>query len=331
MTSVDAADAETLIGRSVLVTGASGFIGSHVVGRLVREGARVYALSSSVSYMTPVRLADVADNIEIVGANVNDPSSIDHALAIANPELVVHLAAFSHVGKSFYRIDENIQTNVQGTVNLLKSLDGNYARFVYVGSGEVYGDVPAPFREDGPVSPVSPYAVSKYAAERFCRMFHQAYGWPIVCLRPFNTYGPWQSGDRIVPEIILAGLQRKSLRMTEGRQTRSFTFVADTADAIVRALQVSGGDGEVVNVVGAEETSMRDVALTILELLGNPIEPEFGALPYRPTEIWRMVGDGSRAGELLGWHAGHSLESGLLKTIDWYREHLADQSRFLGA
>jgi nucleoside-diphosphate-sugar epimerase len=322
---------ETLTGRRVLVTGASGFIGSHVVRRLLQESAQVFALTSSVSSMTPVRLTDVADAIEIVEANVNDPSSLEHGVAIARPELVVHLAAFSHVGKSFYRIDENIQTNVQGTVNLLKALDGDFARFVFVGTGEVYGDAPAPFRENGPVSPVSPYAVSKYAAERFCRMFQQAYDWPIICLRPFNTYGPWQSGDRIVPEIIFSGLQRKPLRMTGGRQTRSFTFVADTADAIVRALQVPHADGEVVNVVGAEETSMRDLALTILDLMGNPIEPEIGALPYRPTEIWRMVGDGERARELLDWQAAHSLEEGLVKTIDWYHEHLADQSRFLGA
>ena len=176
----------------------------------------MFAMSSSVSSLTPVRLTDVIDDIEIVEANLNDESSIEHAVAIARPELVAHLAAFSHVGKSFYRIDENIQTNVQGTVNLLKALEGDYQRFVYVGTGEVYGDAPAPFREDGPVSPVSPYAVSKYAAERFCRMFHEAYGWPIICLRPFNTYGPWQSGDRIVPEIIFSGLQRKSLRMTGG-------------------------------------------------------------------------------------------------------------------
>jgi nucleoside-diphosphate-sugar epimerase len=322
--------ATALAGRRVLVTGASGFIGSHLVRRLLRDGARVHALSSSVSSDMPVRLAEVAGDIDVVEANVNDLSSLEHVAATVAPELVIHLAAFTHVGKSFYRVDENIQTNINGTVNLLKALGGRYERFVYVGTGDVYGDAPLPFREDGPVSPVSPYAVSKYAAERFCRMFHQTNGWPIVCLRPFNAYGPGQSGDRIISEIILTGLQRKPLRMTEGRQTRDFTYVDDVAEAMARALIVPGIDGEVINVGRAEEVSIREVAQTVLDLLGNPIEPEFGALDYRPTEIWRMVGDGAKARTLLEWQPSVSLEEGVRRTIEWYQANLADHGTILG-
>jgi UDP-glucose 4-epimerase len=308
-----------LTGRRVLVTGASGFIGSHVVRRLLRDGARVYAMSSRVSAVTLPPLADVIHDIEVVEANLNDLASLEHAVSSVAPQLVIHLAAFTHVGKSFYRVDENIQTNIHGTVNLLKALDGGYERFVYVGTGDVYGEAPLPFREDGPVSPVSPYAVSKYAAERFCRMFQQIEGWPIVCLRPFNAYGPGQSGDRIISEIILSGLQGKPIRMTEGRQTREFTYVEDVAEAMARALVVPGIDGEVINIGCGDEVSIRDVALTVLELLGNPVEPEFGALAYRPTEIWRMVGDSTKARTLLGWSPTHSLEDGLRLTIEWYR------------
>ena len=324
-------DDSVLAGRRVLVTGASGFIGSHLARRLVADGARVFAMSSSVSSFTPPRLADLIERIDVVEANVNDQSSLAHSIETIAPEYVVHLAAFSHVGKSFYRIDETNQTNIQGTVNLLKALSGTYTRFVYVGTGDVYGDAPVPFREDGPVRPLSPYAVSKYAAERYCRMFHQAYEWPIVCLRPFNAYGPWQSGDRIIPELILAGLRGKPLRMTEGRQTREFTFVEDQVDAFVRALVTPGIDGEVINIGRGEEVSMREIALTVLDLLGNPIEPEFGALPARPNEVQRMVGDPTRAQALLGWRAEHSLAAGLEKTIAWYRQHLPEQSGFLGA
>jgi nucleoside-diphosphate-sugar epimerase len=307
-------------GKRVLVTGASGFIGAHVARHLVKEGAVVYAVSSSVSTNAPGRLAPVIDQIELVEANLTDPSSLAHVVARSRPELVIHQAAFTHVGKSFFRMDENIQTNIQGTVNLLLALDGAYERFVYIGSGDVYGDAPVPFREDGPVSPASPYAVSKYAAERFCRMFHQAYGWPIVCLRPFNVYGPEQSPDRIIPELIISALSGRDLKMTEGHQTREFMYVDDVAEVFVRALTQPGIDGEVINVSRGEEVSIRELALTVLALMGNPVEALFGALENRPTEIWRMFGDNTKAKDLLGWSPTTSLSDGLAQTIAWYRQ-----------
>jgi len=318
-----------LEGRRVLVTGAAGFIGSHVVRRLLDDRADVYAMSSSVSSMLPVRLAGVARDITIVEANVADRSSMEHIAATVQPHYVLHLAAFTHVGKSFQRVDENVASNVQGTVNLLQALRGAYDRFVYVGTSEIYGDVAVPFREDGPVNPISPYSVSKYAGERFCRMFHQAYGWPVACLRPFNTYGPWQTPDRVIPEVIVTGLRHGELRMTEGRQTREFNYVADVADALVLALTAPGIDGEVVNVGCGQEVSVRDLAQVVLGLLGDPVEPQFGALPHRPTEIWRMCCDNRKAVELLGWKPRHSLEDGLRLTIDWYREELHHLGRFL--
>jgi UDP-glucose 4-epimerase len=308
-------------GRRVLVTGASGFVGSHVVRRLVHDGAQVVALTTAKS-LRPTRLTDVLGDLELVQSDICDASSLVRAVEGARPELVIHLAAFTHVGRSFERVEENIETNVQGTVNLLQALGGDFERFVYIGSGDVYGDGPAPFREDQPVSPVSPYAVSKYAAERFCRMYHQAYGWPIVCLRPFNAFGPGQSVDRVVPELIVAGLEGRSLPMTEGRQTREFTFVEEVAEAFVLALTAAGIDGEVLNVCRGEEVSMRDLALGVARLLGSGVEPNFGALPYRPNEIWRMVGDASRTEQALGWRATQSLEDGLARTIDWYRGEL---------
>jgi nucleoside-diphosphate-sugar epimerase len=309
-----------LADRRILVTGASGFLGSYVVKQLVASGAKVFAVSSSVSAATPERLIDVIDHIELLEANMRDASSLVHVVKTSRPELVLHQAAFTHVGKSFSRIDENIQTNIQGTVNLLLALDGNYERFVNIGSGDVYGDAPVPFSEAGPVQPASPYAVSKYAAERFCRMFRQAYGWPIVCLRPFNVYGPQQSPDRIIPELIISALGGHDLKMTEGRQTREFMYVEDVADVFVRSLTQPGIDGEVINISRGEEVSIRELAQTVLDLMGNPVKALFGALENRPTEIWRMFGDNSKAKELLDWTPTTSLADGLSRTIDWYRQ-----------
>ena len=312
----------TLEGKRVLVTGAAGFLGSNMVERLVAEGAQVHALTHAAS-ATPANLVAVAEHIEFHAADLVEIDVTTDLVERVRPQLVMHQAAFTHVGESFVRIDENIDTNIKGTVNLLRALDARYERFVYISSGDVYGDAAVPFREDGPVSPVSPYAVSKYAAERFCRMFHQAYGWPIVCLRPFNAFGPHQAGDRIIPSLILAALDGRDLEMTEGRQTREFLYVDDVTDAFVRALVAPGIEGEVINVSRGEEVSIRDLALTVLELMGNPVTPLFGALDYRPNEIWRFAGDNTKARTLLGWEPTTSLADGLARTIDWFRAQRA--------
>lgn len=316
-------------GRRVLVTGAGGFIGSHVTRALLSAGAEVYAMSSSVSSLLPVRLADIAADLRIVEANVADRSAMDAMARAVKPEMVAHLAAFTHVGKSFRRVDESLTTNIHGTVNLLLALNGEYERFVYTGTSEIYGDVPTPFREDARVNPVSPYSVSKYAGERYCLMFHQAYGWPVVCLRPFNAYGPWQTPDRIVPEIILTALQGRELLTTEGTQTREFNFVTDLADGFVAALSAPDVAGQVINLGCGQDIAIRDLTRQVLDLMGNPIEARIGALPHRPTEIWSMYCDNTRARELLGWHPAHTLEEGLSATIDWYRAEWERDSRFL--
>ena len=323
--------ADPVSGKRVLVTGAGGFIGSHVTRALLARGAEVYAMSSSVSSLLPVRLADIAGDIRIVEANVADRSAMDAMARTVKPELVAHLAAFTHVGKSFLRVDESLTTNIHGTVNLLLALGGDYERFVYTGTSEIYGDVPTPFREDARVNPVSPYSVSKYAGERYCLMFHEAYGWPVVCLRPFNAYGPWQTPDRVIPEIILTALQGRELLTTEGTQTREFNFVEDLADGFVAALGAPGAEGEVINLGCGQDVAIRDLVRTVLELMGNPIEARIGALPHRPTEIWSMYCDNTRARELLGWRPAHTLDEGLSRTIDWYRTEWERGSRFLRA
>jgi nucleoside-diphosphate-sugar epimerase len=313
-----------LAGTRVLVTGASGFIGSHVTRALVGHGADVHTLTSAVSSVYPTRLVDLRDRVTMHEGSLSDRSAMDVLVDRARPEIVLHLGAYTHVGKSWSRVDECIQTNIQGTVNLLQALAGSgYRRFVYTGTSEIYGDIDVPFREDARVNPVSPYSVSKYAGERYCRMFHQAYGWPIVMLRPFNAYGPYQSPDRVIPEIIVRALTGRELRMTQGRQTREFNFVEDLAHGFVLAGTVEGIDGEVINLGCGEEVSMREVATTILDVMGNPITPQFGALPDRPTEIWRMYSDSSRARALLGYEPAHSLRDGLARTIEWYRAEVA--------
>ena len=257
---------------------------------------------------------------------------MDSVIGRSRPEIVFHLGAYTHVGKSWDRVDECIQTNIHGTVNLLQSLARNsYERFVYTSTSEVYGDVAVPFKEDALVDPLSPYAVSKYAGERFCRMLRRGRSWPIVVVRPFNAYGPAQSPDRVVPEIIVKALRKERLAMTEGLQTREFNYVEDLTDGFMRAATVPGIEGEVFNIGGGEEISMRDLATTILDLMGDPITAEFGALENRPTEIWSMRSDVTKARSVLGLPPARSLREGLERTISWYRQELTKSSSLFSA
>jgi nucleoside-diphosphate-sugar epimerase len=294
-----------------------------VCRRLLAEGAEEHGLTSAVSSVYPARLTDLRGTITLHEGNLTDRPAIEAVARAVRPSVVFHLGAFTHVGKSWQRVDECIQANIQGTLNLLQTLDGTgYERFVYVSTGEIYGDIPAPFREDDHVDPISPYSVSKYAAERYCRLYHRSHGWPVVLVRPFNAYGPAQSPDRIIPEIITRALRGQDIPMTQGRQTREFNYVEDLADGIVKAGTVAGIEGELFNIGTGEEVSMRDLATTILDAMGNPVRADFGALPDRPTEIWRMYGDSTRARQRLGWAPAHSLREGLEKTIAWYRAEL---------
>ncbi|MEX1162774.1 MAG: GDP-mannose 4,6-dehydratase [Nitriliruptor sp.] len=310
--------------RRVLVTGGSGFIGSHLTAALVDLGADVHVLTSAVSSVYPHRLTRLRTDIRLHEGNLTDPTAMRVLIRESRPDVVFHLGAYTHVGKSWNRIDECIQTNVQGTVNLLEALEGSgYTRFVNTGTSEIYGAIDVPFAEDDRPAPVSPYAVSKHAAEEFCRLGVTGRDWPIVRVRPFNAYGPAQSPDRVIPEIIVRGLRGDRLPMTTGRQTREFNHVADLVEGFVLAGVVPDIEGQLLNLGNGVEVTIADLVRTLLGVMGEPIEAEMGALPDRPIEIWRMCADATRAREVLGWTPRRSLRDGLAETVEWYRDELA--------
>lgn len=318
-----AADTDELKGARALVTGASGFIGSHVVHKLLAAGSEVHALTSVVSSIYPTRLVDARSDIRLHEASLTDRGALEQIADKVRPDYVFHLGAYTHVGKSWNRIDECVQVNVQGTVNLLMALAPyGYRRFVNTGTSEIYGNVDVPFQEDTRPHPISPYSVSKYAAEEYCRLFSEAHGWPIVRLRPFNAYGPGQTPDRVIPEIITRALRGERLRMTQGTQTREFNYVEDLADGFLQAATAAGAEGTLLNLGCGQDVSIREVTTTILALMGNPIDAEFGAIPERPTEIPEMRCDPTRAQQLIGYRAKTSLSDGLAATIEWFRAEL---------
>lgn len=305
--------------RRVLITGTSGFIGSHLARRLLREGAEVYALARPGSAGNP-RIKDILDKINLVSANLADAGELRSALAGIEPEIVYHLAAYTNVGRSLEYAGECIDVNIRGAVNLLSALENvDYECFVHTGTNEEYGDNEVPFREDMKEMPTSPYSVSKCASEMFCQMYHKAYGKPIVILRPFNAYGQMQSCNRIIPEVIVDSLLGKDIRMTAGEQTREFNYVDDIVEGFIKVSSAKKAIGEIINIGCGEEYAIRDVVKKIVEMVGNNNRILSGALPYRPNEIWRMFCDNTKARKLLKWEPKYALDEGLRETIEWYR------------
>ncbi len=306
----------------VLVTGASGFIGSHLVHRLLNEGAQVGITVRYANLIKNVRLTDCWECLHIIEADLRNRGALA-AIASFQPQVVFHLAAYNHVGQSFTQVEECFDVNAKGTANLLDVCSA-VPRFVYISSSEVYGQQDAvPFVESTQPRPMSPYAITKYAGELYCRMKQlMAHNCGVVLLRPFNAFGPGQSTKAIIPELILKALRGEAILTTSGEQTREFNYVTNIVDGILlAALTEEPLDGP-VNVCGGEEVRIRDLVQKIVEMTGSSSRVEMGALSYRPNEIWRMYGDSTRARDLLGWKPGIDLESGLAKTVEWFSRHV---------
>jgi nucleoside-diphosphate-sugar epimerase len=308
--------------QRVLVTGGSGFIGSHLVRRLLDGGAEVAVTVRYGNVMKNERLRWCWDRLHVLEADLRNRGALAAVRAFA-PDVVFHLAAYNHVGESFRQVEECFDVNAKGTANLLDVCDG-VPRFVYMSTSEVYGHQAAvPFVEGMCPEPISPYAITKYAGELYCRM-KQRVGGPtaIVVLRPFNTFGPYQSAKAVIPELIINCLRGEPIRTTKGEQTREFNYVDNIVDGLVRAAEHPGPIEGPVNLAAGEEVAIRDLVRLIAELTETRSPIEIGALPYRPTEIWRMFADNSRARELLGWKPVVSLREGLRRTVAWFREYL---------
>jgi UDP-glucose 4-epimerase len=305
-----------------LVTGGSGFIGSHLVHRLLADGADVAVTVRYGNIVKNERLRAVWDKITVVESDLRNRGALEAAKDFG-PTVVYHLAAYNHVGESFRQVEECFDVNAKGTANLVDVLDGA-AKFIYMSTSEVYGHQSGvPFVETMAPEPISPYAITKYAGELYCRMKQRVGGKSkIVVLRPFNAYGPYQSSKAVIPELILNCLRGEPIRTTLGEQTREFNFVENLVDGLVAAARHEGDIHEVLNLASAEEVKIRDLVTTIAELTSTKSKIEIGALPYRPTEIWRMYADATRAKAVLGWTPKVNLKEGLKRTVAWYKERL---------
>ena len=319
-------------GARVLVTGGTGFIGSHLVARLLERGFAVHIITSNATGLYPYRLLQIREQVIVHQADVCDFAAVSRVVFDIDPTVVIHLAAVTRVGDAWDYEDLYIRVNVIGTINMVRAVRSINAlrRFVYVSSSEVYGQTQAPFIETAEVRPASPYAISKYAAEQYCRTAFEAFGLPAVLVRPFNVYGPSQAPNRIIPEAIVAGLSGRTFRMTLGTQTRSFNYVDDIVDGLILAASGPIKLGVPYNLDSEVEISVKDVVLKLRDLMGGSLKLSIGTVRERPNEIMRMVGNSEKARSELEWNPRASLDVGLRRTIEWYRqEHSRGGSPFM--
>lgn len=304
--------------RCALVTGAGGFIGSHLVKRLLDEGAQVHILLKGNE--STWRIKDHLDRLVVWEADITDLTSLQSIISRVNPQLIFHLAALVDVSRSWNRVVPMTNTNLLGTINLLTALEQScFETFVHTGSSEEYGNTPSPCREDQRESPISPYSFSKLSSTHFCQMAAKTFDLPITTVRLFPTYGPFQEGAMFVPSAITSLLAGKTFKMSPGEQKREFNFVGDIVEAYLKVAVCSEAHGEVLNVGNGIPYKLKQVISIIKELIGGNLNIELGALPYRKGEGAECFCDNHKLRRLTGWSPQVSLEEGLRLTVEWYR------------
>lgn len=310
-------------GRKVLITGADGFVGSHLTERLISYGADVSVFVRSSSKVGTNQnnfknLTPVKDRMKtVIAGNIADSDSIE-LIEKNSPEFIFHLAADAYVPRSFDHPIEVMETNLVGTLNVLHAgmrISG-IQRIVCTSSSEIYGNpVYVPMDEKHPLNPAHPYGASKVAADRYAFAYYNTYKLPIAIIRPFNTYGPRHTYDA-PPKFISLALQNKPLTIYgDGKQTRDFTYVDDLVDAFIVMGHHKKAVGEAVNFGTGKETSILELAKKIISLSGSKSQITFQ--DARAAEVYRLVSDSKKAAELFGWQANVGLDDGLRKNIEW--------------
>lgn len=308
----------------VLVTGASGFIGSHLVERLARDGRRVRAL---VHYRADGGWGNlehlpgrILERIEVVPGDIRDP--ILAREVVRGCDAAFHLAALVAIPFSYRAPQAFVDTNVLGTLNVLQAcLEAGVRRLVHTSTSEVYGTPgTVPITEAHPLGAQSPYAASKVAADQMALAYHRSFGLPVVVLRPFNTYGPRQSARAVIPTLLGQVLSGRSVRLGATSPTRDFLYVSDTVEAFVRAAFARGIEGEVIQVGTGVETSIGELAERVLGGRGRIVRDRARVRPAA-SEVERLVCDWSKARRLMGWAPRVPLAEGLKRTGAWLRAH----------
>jgi len=311
----------------ILITGAGGFIGSHLTEFLVRKGLeiRAFVRYNSKNNWGWLEESKYKDKIEVYSGDIRDFDSVKDAMK--GVDVVFHLAALIGIPYSYVSPLAYIKTNLEGTYNVLQAArERRVQRVVHTSTSEVYGTAQyVPIDENHPLNPQSPYAATKVGADQLALTFYRSFDLPVTVIRPFNTYGPRQSARAIIPTVISQVLSGKNMiRLGNLDPTRDLNFVLDTVEGFYQVGLHEKTVGEVVNIGSGKEISIGDLTKMIFTLIGREVEVVQDDLRIRPgkSEVKRLLCDASKAKELTGWKSKYSLEEGLKVTIDWIKENL---------
>lgn len=312
-------------GKRVLVTGAGGFIGSHLVERLVDLGAdtRAFVHYRSEGSWGWLDHSSCRKDIQVYSGDLMDRDSV--VQAVKDRDVIFHLGALIAIPYSYEAPLSYVRTNIEGTLNVLQAArQGGVERVIHTSTSEVYGTArQVPISEEHPLQGQSPYSASKIAADKMAEAFHLSFGVPIVTVRPFNTFGPRQSARAVIPTVIVQGLAHHRVRLGNIEPTRDFNYVSNTVDGFVRAACSKEAVGRVLNLGSGSEIKIRSLVELIGRLLGHAIEIVTDDERVRPTasEVERLLADSRLAQRLLDWTPAVSLEDGLRLTIEWIKKH----------
>lgn len=311
----------------VLITGAGGFIGSHLVEALVRKGFKVICFVhynsrndwGDLQYLP----ANTLDQTEIISGDIRDPFEISEA--VRGCQVIFHLASLIAIPYSYRAPFNYVQTNVIGTLNVMQAaLANNVEKVVHTSTSEVYGTAQyVPIDEKHPVHSQSPYSASKIGADMIAESYYRSFGLPVAVIRPFNTFGPRQSARAIVPTIIIQALNNQHVNLGNLHPTRDLNYVSDIVEGFIKVAESPKSVGEVINIGTGQEISIRDLVNKIFSLMNYRgfIQEETARKRPEKSEVERLMCDNTKAKTLLGWEPRVSLEQGLRKTIDWITEN----------
>jgi len=306
-----------------LVTGGTGFIGSNITEALINQGYLVRVLDNCATGKLS-NLEGIVNQVEFVQGDIRDLSIVREA--VKDMDYVLHQAALPSVARSVDNPIATNEVNVTGTLNVLVAAkDAKVKRVVYASSSSVYGNSPVlPKREDMPANPISPYAISKYTGEQYCKVFYSLYGLETVALRYFNVFGPRQSPNSqyaaAIPIFIKAFLEEKPPTILgDGEQSRDFTFIANVVSANLLACHAEGVAGEMFNIACGKRTTVNDLTRAIKNLLDSPLEPVYGQA--RKGDVRHSLADITKARRILGYEPKVDLEAGVQQTIEWIKTY----------